>query len=278
MCSNRRRQRPQRYSEKEFVEAVSDNEADFDSDDDIVGEAIYDEEYLRQRRQRRKFSSSSEGDEEYHWDDENAEEEEEEEEEDSLSISEDSDGPQAQKFRKLPGRTRRETKLRSVDELQSGLRRSKRATRNRINYRQYELSESEPESTKPEKMTRNRINFRQYELSESEPESMKPEKPHVSGERSDPSENGEYSMESHESDGNEDDDQGTKEDAQPVGLYPQTVEKEEQNPIPEKSNTPGRDEVEGIRKRRFLDLNEAAPAGFDDGPNTIMKDEDTDDF
>ncbi|KAF3437102.1 hypothetical protein FNV43_RR19855 [Rhamnella rubrinervis] len=249
--SNRRRQRPQRYSEKEFVEAVSDNEADFDSDDDIVGEAIYDEEYLRQRKQRRKFSSSSEGDEEYHWDDENAEEEEEEEEEDSLSISEDSDGPQTQKFKKLPGRTRRETKLRSVDELQSGLRRSKRATRNRINYRQYELSESEPES--------------------------KPEKSHASDEHSDPSENGEYSTESQEYYGNDDDDQETKED-QPVEVYPDTVEKEEQNPTAEKLSSPGRDEVEGIRKRRFLDLNEAAPAGFDDGPNTIMKDEDTDDF
>lgn len=222
---------------------------DFDSDDDIVGEAIYDEEYLRKRKQRRKFSSSSEGDEEYHWDDENAEEEEEEEEEEeSLSVSEDSDEPQ--KFKKLPGRTRRETKLRSVDELQSGLRRSKRATRNRINYRQYELSESEPES-------------------------MKPGKSNASDEHSDPSENGEFSMESQESDGN-DDDQETKE-AQPVEVYPETVQKE-QDPPPEKSNSPGREEVEGIQKRRFLDLNEAAPAGFDDGPNTIMRDENTDDF
>ena len=137
MYSNRRRQRPQRYSAREFVEAVSDNEADFDSDDDIVGEVIYDDEYLRRRKQRRKISSSSEGDDEYHWDDDNPEEEEEEEEEeeddddDSLSASEESDGPR--KFKKLPGRTRRETKLRSVDELQLGLRRSKRATRNRIN-------------------------------------------------------------------------------------------------------------------------------------------------
>ncbi|GFZ07766.1 DDT domain superfamily [Actinidia rufa] len=91
--SNRRRQRPQRYSAKEFVEALSDNEVGADSDDDIVGEVVYDEEYLRQRKQRRKMSSSSEGDEEYHWDEENAEEEEEEEEEDDddLSMSEDSD-------------------------------------------------------------------------------------------------------------------------------------------------------------------------------------------
>lgn len=105
---------------------------------------------MRKRKQRRKLSSSSEGDEEYRYDEENGEEEEEEEEEeDSSSISEDSDEPQ--KFKRLPGRTRRETKLRSVDELQSGLRRSKRATRNRVNYRQYELSESDTESRKPEK-------------------------------------------------------------------------------------------------------------------------------
>ena len=57
--SNRRRQKPKRYSEKEFVEALSDNEADYDSDDDIVGEAVYDEEYLQKRKQRRKASSSS---------------------------------------------------------------------------------------------------------------------------------------------------------------------------------------------------------------------------
>ncbi|KAK9278722.1 hypothetical protein L1049_028298 [Liquidambar formosana] len=247
--SNRRRQRPQRYSEKEFVGAISDNEADFDSDDDIVGEAVYDEEYLRRRKQRRKLSSSSEGDEEYRWDEEKSEEEEEEEEEDSASISEDSDEPQ--RFKKLPGRTRRETKLRSVDELQSGLRRSKRATRNRINYRQYELSDSENES-------------------------LKPEKSNASDGHSDASDNVEFSEGSQDSDRNRDD-QEIKVD-QPVEHYPETVEKEQNQP-PEKSNSPGQDEVEGVRKRRFLDLNELAPgSGFDDGPNTIMKDEDTDDF
>ncbi|KAG2675722.1 hypothetical protein I3760_12G018700 [Carya illinoinensis] len=249
--SNRRRQRPQRYSVKEFVEAVSDNEADYDSDEDIVGEAVYDDEYLRKRKERRKDSSSSEGDEEYHWDEDNAEEEEEEEEEDEddSPSSEDSDEPR--KFRKLPGRTRRETKLRSVDELQSGLRRSKRATRNRINYRQYGLSESETES-------------------------MKPEKSNVSDAHSDASENGDYSMESQGSDGN-DNDQEMKV-AQPVEAYSEAVEKEEKQP-PEKSNSPGHDENEGVLKRRFLDLNELAPgSGFDDGPNTVINDEDTDDF
>lgn len=248
-CSNRRRQRPQRYSTKEFVEAVSDNEADFDSDDDIVGEAVYDEEYLKKRKQR-KLSSSSEGDEEYRWDEENGEEEEEEEEEeDSLSISEDSDEPQ--KFKKLPGGTRRGTKLRSVDELQSGLRRSKRATRNRINYRQYELSESETES-------------------------MKPGKSNASDEHSDASEQ-EYSTGSQDSNDNEDEEQDMKVD-QPVEDYTETAEKQQNQP-PDRSNSPGQDELEGVRKRRFLDLNELAPgSGFEDGPNTIMKDDNRDNF
>ncbi|KAG6635337.1 DDT domain-containing protein DDR4-like isoform X1 [Carya illinoinensis] len=251
--SNRRRQKPQRYFAKDFVGGVSDNEADYDSDDDIVGEAVYDEEYLKKRKERRKLSSSSEGDDEYHWDEENAEEEEEEEEEedddDSASISEDSDEPR--KYRKLPGRTRRETKLRSVDDLQSGPRRSNRATRNRINYRQYELSESETESTKPEKSNTSAVH-------------------------TDASENGDYSMESQDSDSN-DNDQEMKVD-QPVEVYTETVEKV-QKPPPDKSNSPGQDENECVQKRRFLDLNELAPgSGFDDGPSTVVKDEDTDEF
>ncbi|XWS60637.1 hypothetical protein CRYUN_Cryun07bG0052500 [Craigia yunnanensis] len=240
--SNRQRQRPQRYSAKEFIEAVSDNDADFDSDDDIVGEAIYDEEYLRKRK-RRRLSSSSEGDEEYCWDEENAEDEEEEEEEDSLSISQDSD--EAPKFKKLPGRTQRETKLRSVDELQSGLRRSKRATRNRINYRQYKLSESETES--------------------------KPEKSNPSDDHSDAIENEECSKGSQDSSGS-DDDQEMKVDP-PVNGNSKTVEKEQSQP-PEQSNGLGQDEVDGVGKRSFLDLNELAPgSGFDDGPSAIMKDD-----
>ncbi|KAL3528288.1 hypothetical protein ACH5RR_007610 [Cinchona calisaya] len=254
--SNRRRQRPQRYSAKEFIEAVSDNEADFDSDDDIVGEVIYDDEYLR-RKQRRKISSSSEGDDEYHWDDDNPEEEEEEEDDDdddddddSLSGSEESDGPR--KFKKLPGRTRRETKLRSVDELQLGLRRSNRATRNRINYRQYELSESETESVKPGKSN--------------------------ASEHSNESENvEEFSMVSQDSE--EDiDNQEMKVDQPVKDEEPETAEKEE-NSLPEKANSPCQDEGDGFGKRRFLDLNELAPgSGFDDGPNSMMKDEDADDF
>lgn len=231
------------------MEALSDNDADFDSDDDIVGEAVYDEEYLRKRKQRRKTSSSSEGDEEYHYEEEN--EEEEEEEEESLSISEDSEQPR--KLKKMPGRTRRETKLRSVGEIQSGLRRSKRATRSRINYGQYDLSESEPENNKVKKTS-------------------------ASDEHTDASENGDYSLESQGSDNEddeEDEDQEMKVD-QPDEVYAENIE--EQNPPPEKSNSPDQDETDGARKRRFLDLNELAPgSGFDDAPATEMKD-DTDEF
>ncbi|KAL6997268.1 hypothetical protein U1Q18_007392, partial [Sarracenia purpurea var. burkii] len=243
---NRRRQRPQRYSAKEFVEAVPDNEADFDSDDDIVGEAVYDDEYLRRRKQRRKMSSSSEGDEEYNWDAENAEDEEEEEEDDdSLSVSEDSDEPQ--RLKKLPGRTRRETKLRSVDELQSGLRRSNRASQNRINYRQYELSESEVESIKPDKSI-------------------------ASDEHTD-TDSAEFSMGSQESEENNDNKE-IRED-QTAEEYPEAGENAQNQP-PEKLNNTGLDEIGGVRRRRFLDLNELAPgSGFEDGPN-LTKDEDQD--
>ncbi|CAJ1943994.1 unnamed protein product [Sphenostylis stenocarpa] len=247
--SNRQRRRPNRYSEREFVEAVSYNEADFDSDDDIVGEAVYDEEYLKKRKQKRKSSSSSEGEEEYEWDEYNIEDDEDEDEDDddSLSISDDSDKPRKVN-KQLPGRTRKETKLRSVGEIQSSLRRSKRATRNSINYRQYEASESESEFIKSEKSD-------------------------TSADHSEPSENGEYMTESEDSDGSDNEEQEMKVDG-PV-TYP-AVEENEQNQAPEKFS-PGQEEVETTGKRRFLDLNELAPStGFDDGPNTIMKDEDND--
>ncbi|RWR82783.1 DDT domain-containing protein DDR4 isoform X1 [Cinnamomum micranthum f. kanehirae] len=243
--TNRRRQRPQRYSAKEYVEAISDNEADFDSDDDIVGEAVYDDEYLRSRKHR-KASSSSEGDEEYRWEEENAEEEEEEED-DSLSVSEDVEEPRRSKT--LPSRSRRGMKLRSVDEIQSGLRRSKRATRNRIDYRQYEMSDSEGDSAKASKSN-------------------------ASDGDSDASNNVEDdSVESQDSQADEGGQE--MENHQPTNNYIETVDKEQDQNI-EKVNSPVQ-EVEVVRKRRFLDLNELAPGtGFDDGPSTTLDGEDTD--
>ena len=233
------------------MEALSDNDADFDSDDDIVGEAVYDEEYLRKRKQRRKTSSSSEGDEEYHYEEDN-EEEEEEEEEESFSISDDSDRPR--KVKRMQGRTRRGTKLRSVGEIQSGLRRSKRATRSKINYGQYDLSESEPENNNDKKTS-------------------------ASDEHTDASENGDYSVESRGGSDNEEDDKEEEEKDQEMKVdqpdeedYAENVE--EQNPPPEKSNGPDQDETDDARKTQFLDLNELAPgSGFDDAPTTDMKDD-----
>jgi hypothetical protein len=61
--NNRRRKRSQRYAQ-DFVEAVSNVDSNFDSDDDIMGEALYDDEYLRSRKQN-KPSSASEDDEEF---------------------------------------------------------------------------------------------------------------------------------------------------------------------------------------------------------------------
>ncbi|CAN1265957.1 DDT domain-containing protein DDR4 [Linum perenne] len=245
---NRRRQRPQRYSEKDYVEAISDNEAN--SEDDIEGEAVYDEEYLRKRKQR-KLSSGSEGDEEYKWDGENGEEEEEEDE-DSLSISEESDQPR--KSRKLPGRTRRETKLISSEKFRSGLRRSKRSTRNRIDYKQYELSDSETDAAK-----------KRVKLDTSE-------------NHSDASENENSSAGSQDYDDNSNgDEQDSKVDHADEG-YSEPAVKEETKP-PAKPSSPGEDDIDGVKKTRFLDLNELAPgSGFEDSPSTLMKDEDRDDF
>ncbi|XP_077211857.1 DDT domain-containing protein DDR4-like [Tasmannia lanceolata] len=236
--NNRRRQKPQRYSEKEFVEALSDSEAGLDSDDDIVGEAVYDDEYLRTRKQRKVFSSS-EGDEEYRWDEANVEDEEDEEEEDSLSISEDIEEPHRSK--NFPSRSRRGAKLRSVDELQSGLRRSKRATSTRIDYRQYEMSDSEADSAGPDKSNALDVH-------------------------SDASNTVEYSFGSQNS--QDDGDKHETKDQQQIPDYVETTDKEQSQSL-QKANAPPGQEGHGVRKRRFLDLNELAP-------DTIMKDEDTD--
>uniref|UniRef100_A0A1D1ZDW6 DDT domain-containing protein n=1 Tax=Anthurium amnicola TaxID=1678845 RepID=A0A1D1ZDW6_9ARAE len=241
---NRRRKRPQRYSEKDFVEAISDNEADFDSDD-IMGEAIYDDEYLRSRKQKR-VSSSSEEDEEYRWEEENFEEYEEEEPDDSSSASDDSDGPQ--RYKRTPSRSRR-TKLRSVDELQAGLRRSKRSTRPRIDYRQYELSDSDADSKKPEKSN-------------------------ASDAHSDASNDLDLSMSSGDSQFNGDD---SKEHAPDQGCV--ELEEKEENKSTVKMSSPEQEGDGAQRRPRYLDLNEVAPSsGFDDGPGFVLKGENKDDF
>ncbi|KAL3639551.1 hypothetical protein CASFOL_017458 [Castilleja foliolosa] len=264
--SNRRRQKPQRYSVNDFVEPRSDNDPDFESDDEIFGEVVYDDEYLKKRNnKRRKTSSSSESEEEYHWKDENPEEEEddddeEEEDDDDDSLNtddDDSDNPRPRKFKSISGRTRRGTKSRSVDELQSGLRRSKRATRNRVNYSHYEMSESENELTKPEKS--DALNEQHFDESDNEELSM--------GSR----DFGENNMDT------EDEKLIMPENNQQSEEKIENIDDKQASPPPEEESDSrdqeGGDGV-GLGKRRFLDLNELAPGpGFDDGPAS-MKDED----
>ncbi|THU73050.1 hypothetical protein C4D60_Mb04t18690 [Musa balbisiana] len=245
--SNRRRKRPQRYMEKDFVDTVSDIDADFDSDDDIVGEAVYDEEYLRSRKQR-KVSSGSEGDEEYHWEEENAEDDEEE---DEYSLSTSEDIVEQQRHRKFPGRTRQETKLRSVDGLQTGLRRSKRATRPRVNYQQYELSDTDTELAKPGKSNATYAN-------------------------SDASDDLQLSTSSQDSQDQEDNGDIADNKVTEDQINNTKAADKEQQPATQKADVNGH-EADGAQRIRFLDLNELAPGtSFDDGP--MIKDEDRDNF
>jgi len=123
------------------VEAVSD----IDSDDDIMGEAVYDEEYLRSKKHQK--AGLSENDEEFQL---------EQVASDggngvvhSLSASEDAD--ELQWYKRFPLHNPQGTKLRSIDEIQIGIRRSKRSTRPRINYQQYDISGRDIEFGKQEK-------------------------------------------------------------------------------------------------------------------------------
>ncbi|XP_076921304.1 DDT domain-containing protein DDR4-like isoform X2 [Bidens hawaiensis] len=288
---SRRRQRPQRYSAREFVEAVSDNEARMDSDynddgdeDDIVGEAVYDDEYLKRKKERKKMSSSSEGDEGYRWDGDNAEDEEDEDEgEESLSASENSD-ESPRRIKKLSGRTRRETKLRSVNEIRKGPRRSRRAARTRIDYKQFEFSDSEPEMEQPET---SESSDKHSEPSEKSGFSMgSSDEADVNNNNDEDDNDNENYNDNEVDDGNENENENEndidneneemKVDEPVIEQHPK-VDPEEQNGASMKVESSEQDEFEtGARKRRFLDLNELAPgSGFEDGP---VKDDDTNDF
>ncbi|KAF8644860.1 hypothetical protein HU200_066304 [Digitaria exilis] len=238
-----------------FVEAVSDIDPNFDSDDDIMGEAVYDDEYLRNRKQH-KASSASEEDEEFRLE-EDAEDDDEEEEY-SLSTSEDIEEPQRHK--KLETRGRRGTKLRSVDEIQSGLRRSKRSSRPRINYRQYDFSDSDTEPGKARKSDA------------SDPDAG-----------SDAENDMELSTSSQEQE-EEEDDSPDEQNGNNVNdkmeddhtVAENKVEPDEEQPqqqVVEKMDAPPSRESESVG-RTFLDLNELAPGGgFDDGPSLSVKDD-----
>uniref|UniRef100_A0A0E0E8D3 DDT domain-containing protein n=4 Tax=Oryza TaxID=4527 RepID=A0A0E0E8D3_9ORYZ len=260
--SNRRRRRSQRYT-RDFVEAVSDIDPNFDSDDEIMGEAVYDEEYLRTRKQQ-KTSSASEEDEEFRLE-EDAEDDDEEEEEYSLSTSEDLEEPQQRK--KLQTRGRRGAKLRSVDEIQTGLRRSKRSSRQRINYQQYDYSDTDTEGGKEGKSDASDPDAgfdaeNDTELSTSSQEQEEDE------------DDGPEEQKDNSDDNKMDEDHVMVENKEEQEEQPQPPPLPPQQPV-EKMEAPSR-EIETVG-RTFLDLNELAPGGgFDDGPSLTMKDEDMD--
>ncbi|KAM0913446.1 hypothetical protein ACQ4PT_012148 [Festuca glaucescens] len=257
--SNRQRRRSRRYTQ-DFVEALSDIDPNFDSDDDIMGEAVYDEEYLRTRKHQ-KTSSASEEDEEFRLE-EDVEDDDEEEEEFSAGTSEDIEEPQ--RHTKLRSQNGRGAKRRSVGETQTGLRRSKRSSRPRINYQQYDFSDTDAEAGKAGKS----------DASDSDA-------------NSDGENNMELSTSSQEQQEEEDDgteelkgSNGNSKMAEDHAVAANKEEQEEEQPqlqleSVEKTNVPSR-ESESVG-RTFLDLNELAPgAGFDDGPSLAMKDEDMD--
>lgn len=248
--SDRWRRRPQRYSEKEFVEAVSDNEADFDSDEEIVGEAIYDDEYIKRRR-RKKSSSSSEGDEEYRGDDENIEEEDDDYG-NALSTSEEMDDSRNGKWGHgknigwASGRKRKGLKLKSVGELQSGLRRSKRATHN-IDYRLYDMSSSEEEYAEDVEKLAGSSN--EIDMAKSQ---------------SDVSDSADYDMESEDC---LDDITEKRNDGEQFMKSVNAVDGPLGKASFEERTKVTREQPADVKKRRFIDLNELAPfSGHDDGP------------
>ncbi|XP_062186744.1 DDT domain-containing protein DDR4-like [Phragmites australis] len=252
--SNRRRKRSQRYTE-DFVEAVSDIDPNFDSDDDIMGEAVYDEEYLRSRKQQ-KASSASEEDEEFRLE-EDAEDDEEEDEY-SLSTSEDIEEPQRHK--KLETRGRRGTKLRSVDEIQTSLRRSKRSSRPRINYQQYDFSDTDTEPGKA----------RKSDASDPDAGSDAENGMELSTSSQEQEEEEEDSPD--EQNGNNASNKMEEDHAVTENKVQQDEEQQPQQQPVEKMDAPNR-ESKSVG-RTFLDLNELAPGGgFDDGPSLTVKDD-----
>jgi hypothetical protein len=143
-CIIYRQRRSQRYT-KDFVEAVLDNDPNFDSDDDIMGEAVYDEEYLKSRRQQktRSFEDNKEFRLEQFASDGDVEV--------GHSLNANDDALELQWSKRLPIRNPQGNNLRFIDEIRIGIRRSKRSTRSRINYQQYDISGRDTECGQPEK-------------------------------------------------------------------------------------------------------------------------------
>ena len=122
------------------------------SDDEIVGEAIYDDNYIREKKRRKKVVSDSEGDDEdYRGDEEELASIDDDDIADSDDYDEDGHYRRGRSGQERhTGEWRRnDNKLKSVDEgeggLSWGLRRSKRATKSEIDYSKFGDSDFEDE-------------------------------------------------------------------------------------------------------------------------------------
>jgi hypothetical protein len=122
-----------------------DNDPNFDSDDDIMGEAVYDEEYLKSRRQQK--TRSFEDNKEFRLEEFSSDGDVEV----GHSLNSNEDAEELQCSKRLPICNPQGNNLRFVDEIRIGIRRSKRSTRSRINYQQYDISGRDTECGQPEK-------------------------------------------------------------------------------------------------------------------------------
>lgn len=145
----RRLRKPQRYAESDFVDTMSENEGDGSSEDDIEGEAVYDDDYVSKKR---RLAASSDGDDEYRGDEEEEEDEDEfddeeddadDEEDDYMGSSDEEESGWKRRYPKNAERGRTRAKSKATEKSQSGLRRSQRATRSHVNYSKYEESDDE---------------------------------------------------------------------------------------------------------------------------------------
>lgn len=139
-CRRRERKRSQRYT-LDFVEDVSDIDPNFDSDDDIMGEAVYDEEYLRSRRQPKASTSEDDGE----FRPGNGVDQVE------YSLSSEDGEKGTGRSKRLPTRSPQATRLIAVDEIQIGIKRNKRSARPHMNHHQHGLSGTDTELGKPGK-------------------------------------------------------------------------------------------------------------------------------
>ncbi|KAJ7562072.1 hypothetical protein O6H91_03G054300 [Diphasiastrum complanatum] len=249
--NERLRRRPQRYSEHAYVD---DDELLY-SDDDIEGEAVYYDDVYAQRKRRR--GSGSDTDEEYRGEEDGDMEEDEDEEEDADVESEHSDeddisledgfrGRHFNRYRRNEAFNGR--KLRSVGELQSGLRRSERSTRSAIDYSKYEGSDYEEDPIDDNHRKRNG-RFTKVSATRSSNSSLDLQED-AGSESSDASE----ARTGGEVRDSEDEELACEE----LEIH---VKKAVFRPTENGESEPGNEQSSVSLKHRFLDLNQAAPMG-----------------